>query len=144
MSITSFSSNGIKPIRTHVFSTLNVVWNVAKMAFSLSGDTSDGIPGVKSTPHRRHTPPTNHRNTHSTQITPKRLNTKCAIAARLACTEADKATIFDVIVVPIFSPNTNEIPISIGNTWVEHNVIVIAIMAAEDCTANVKIPPTNR
>ena len=80
----------------------------------------------------------------STQITPKRLNTKCAIAALRACVVADIATMLEVTVVPMFSPITNAIPISMGNTPVEQSVIVMAMMAAELCTAQVSNPPITR
>ena len=142
--LTTRSRAGTNQIRIIVFVTLNAVWKVARTAFSLSGDTSDGTPGVKSTPHSRHTPPTNQRKTHSTHTTPNRLNTRCARAARRACTEAESATTLEVLVVPIFSPSTSAIPISTGSTWVEQSVIVIAMIAAELCTAKVSIPPTNR
>ena len=50
----------------------------------------------------------------------------------------------DVMVVPIFSPSTSDIPMSSGSTWVEHSVMVMAMMAADDCTAKVSMPPTSR
>ena len=48
--------------------------------------------------------------THSTQMTPKTLNTMCAIAARRACVLAVSAARFDVTVVPMFSPSTSAMP----------------------------------
>ena len=80
----------------------------------------------------------------STQITPKMLKNMCAKAARLACVFAVRAATLDVTVVPMFSPITSAIPRYIGNTPVEHNVMVIAITAAELCTHTVIMPPIIR
>ena len=44
------------------------------------------------------------------QITPNTLKTMCAMAARLACVEAESATTLEVTVVPMFSPITKAIP----------------------------------
>jgi hypothetical protein len=53
---------------------------------------------------------TNGKKNMSTQITPKTLNRRCAIAVRRACVFALIAARFAVTVVPIFSPITSAIP----------------------------------
>ena len=81
---------------------------------------------------------------HSTQITPNRLNIRCALAALCACVLALMATTFEVMVVPMFSPITRAMPMSMDNAPVEQSVMVIAMMAAELCTAHVSRPPMSR
>ena len=51
---------------------------------------------------------------------------------------------FDVTVVPMFSPITRAMPWYIGNTPVEQSIIVIAITAADDCTHIVSTLPITR
>ena len=57
---------------------------------------------------------------------------------------APMAAMFEVMVVPIFSPSTSAIPMYIGSTPLEHSTIVIAIRAADDCMQKVSIVPINR
>ena len=47
---------------------------------------------------------------HNTQMTPKILNTMCAMADLRACVFAVNAARLEVTVVPIFSPITSAIP----------------------------------
>ena len=77
----------------------------------------------------------------STQVTPNTLNTKWAIAVRLACTLAPRATRLAVPVVPMFSPITKAMPRYMGSTPVEQSKMVMAITAADDCTMSVMIVP---
>ena len=79
-----------------------------------------------------------------TQITPNTLNVRCAKAARRACVLAPIAAMFEVMVVPMFSPNTRAIPIYIGSTPLEQSTMVIAIRAADDCMQNVNTVPMPR
>ena len=48
------------------------------------------------------------------------------------------------MVVPIFSPSTNMMPWSIWSTPVEQRVMVMAMMAADDCTQRVSTVPITR
>ena len=80
----------------------------------------------------------------STQIIPKKLNMKWANAALRACALPVRAAILEVTVVPMFSPITSAIPRYRSNTPLEHNINVIAITAADDCTAIVIMPPISR
>ena len=57
---------------------------------------------------------------------------------------APMAAMFEVMVVPIFSPSTSAIPIYIGSTPLEHNTIVMAIRAADDCIQKVSTVPMSR
>ena len=95
-------------------------------------------------PTMSHTIFTKIRKMHNTHITPNMLKNMCAKAARLACVFAVRAATLDVTVVPMFSPITNAMPRYIGNTPVEHSVMVIAITAAELCTHTVIMPPIIR
>ena len=79
----------------------------------------------------------------STQITPKTLNTKWANAALLACVLPVNAARLAVMVVPIFSPNTNAAPNSKLIQPLAHMISVIAIVAADACTTIVRIVPIN-
>ena len=57
---------------------------------------------------------------------------------------AEDATILAVMVVPIFSPNTSMIPWSMCKMPVEHKIIVMAMIAADDCTQSVSTVPMMR
>ena len=69
---------------------------------------------------------------------------KWANAALRACAFPVRAAILEVTVVPMFSPITSAIPRYRSNTPLEHNINVIAITAADDCTAIVIMPPISR
>ena len=86
----------------------------------------------------------NHRKMNIIHTTPKILKNMCANAARRACVLAVSAAMFDVTVVPMFSPITSAMPRYIGITPVAQRVIVIAMTAADDCTQTVITPPMNR
>ena len=81
---------------------------------------------------------------HSTQNTPNVLIMKCENAVRLAETLAPNAAMFDVMVVPMFSPSTMMIPSSSGMAPVAQMVMVMAMMAADDCTQSVSTVPMSR
>ena len=72
------------------------------------------------------------------------MNDRWASAARRACVLAPMAAMFDVMVVPMFSPSTSAIPIYMGSTPEEQSTIVIAIRAADDCMQKVRIVPMPR
>ena len=80
----------------------------------------------------------------SAQVTPMTLMMKWAKAARRAEVLAVKATMLAVMVVPMFSPSTSMMPWSIWSTPVEQRVIVMAMMAADDCTQRVSTVPMSR
>ena len=80
----------------------------------------------------------------STHNTPNTLNERCAMAARLAWVLAPIAAMFEVMVVPMFSPSTRAIPIYIGSTPLEQSTMVMAMRAADDCMQNVSIVPNPR
>ncbi len=57
---------------------------------------------------------------------------KWAKAALRACELAVSAAMFEVMVVPMFSPITKAIPKYMSRTPLEQRISVIAIMAADD------------
>ena len=69
---------------------------------------------------------------------------RCANAARRAWVLAPSAARFAVMVVPMFSPITRAMPRYMGSTPVEHNSMVIAMTAADDCTTHVMAVPMRR
>ena len=78
------------------------------------------------------------------QTTPTVLIMKCEKAVRRAETLARKAAIFDVMVVPIFSPSTMSTPSSTGMIPAMQTAMVTAMMAADDCTQSVSTVPMSR
>ena len=74
-------------------------------------------------------------------MTPKTLNTVCALAALFADTFATAAAIFAVIVVPIFSPSTIAVAMSKGIHPAFTITSVKAIVALEDCRTIVSSVP---
>ena len=127
--------------------TLNAEWNVAKttdiIVRFIAYPGSLGIM-VLSKPTKPHTRLTNGCSSINAHVTPITLMLRWAKAARRAWVLAPIATIFAVIVVPTFSPSTRRIPWSICNTPVEQRIMVIAMMAALDCTQSVSTVPMNR
>lgn len=72
------------------------------------------------------------------------MNTKWAMAARLAWVFAPSAARLAVAVVPMFSPITRAMPRYIGSTPLEQSIIVMAIRAADDWRMHVSTVPINR
>lgn len=81
------------------------------------------------------------RNRIVAQITPKRLNTICALAVLFADMFATDAAILEVMVVPMFSPSTIAAAIENGMKPLATSTIVMAIVAAEDWSIKVITAP---
>ena len=86
---------------------LKQVWKVANAKESCVGFCSDAR---GSRPTMPHTIRTNGKNRIRTQMTPKTLNSKCAMAVLRAWVFALKAARLAVTVVPMFSPMTKAMP----------------------------------
>ena len=136
--------SGTNHISSSVLLMLKAEWNVASTidAFTAKFGAVAGMSGSK--PTMLQTMLKNGFSSISTQITPRQLMLRCAKAARRADVFAVAATMFDVIVVPMFSPSTSIMPWSMCSTPVVQSVIVIAMMAADDCTQSVSTVPINR
>ncbi len=72
---------------------------------------------------------------------PSRLKSRCTLAARLASVEAPMAAMLAVTVVPIFSPRTSAHAVWKSMSPWTASVMVIAIVALEDCRSIVTAVP---
>ena len=83
-------------------------------------------------------------NNINAQITPNKLKMVWDIAARLACVLPTEAAMFAVIVVPMFSPSTIAHAMLKGIQPRLNMIRVMAIVADDDCSTNVKTVPNAR
>ena len=126
-------------IKISTLQILKAVWNADSLKETATAGSTVCI--ISST--NQETPIVTGLKRQSTQITPKILNTKCAIAALRDCVLPVKAAKFAVMVVPMFSPNTKAAPNSKLIQPLAHIINVMAIVAAEACTIMVNTVPIN-
>ena len=133
-----------KGMSSRVLETLKAEWKAASAieAFRANCVSVWGIDSSKPTMPK--TRLLNGVSRMTTQSTPRQLMLRWAKAARRACVLAVSATMFEVMVVPMFSPSTSMMPWLMSSTPVEHSVMVMAMMAADDCTQSVRIVPISR
>ena len=143
--LTIFSMKGTNQIMMSVLATLKAEWKAARTTLpcSLAYSTSE-LMMLMSTPTMLQTSEKKGCSTQRTHSTPMTLMNMCEKAVLRADTLAPNAAMFEVMVVPMFSPNTRMIPSSMGSTPVEQSVIVMAMMAADDCTHKVRTVPMSR
>ena len=135
---TVFSIHLTNHIRINTLHTLKHVWNAESLNETAAPPAS--LTCIQSSIIQ----PTIFRNgwnNINTQITPNTLNIRCAKAALRACVLAVSAARLAVMVVPMFSPNTNAAPSSKLIQPLAHIIRVIAIVAEDACTIIVNTVP---
>ena len=119
-------------MRSRVLLTLKAEWKVARATLALMAKLGASAVIAGSKLAMWQTMAKKGFSRMSTQTTPITFVVMWAKAARRACVLALRATMLEVIVVPMFSPSTSMTPWSMWSTPVEQSIIVMAMMAADD------------
>ena len=134
---TVFSISFTNQIKIKTLQILKAVWN----AESLNDTATAGSTVFMMSSTNQETPIVTGLKRQSTQITPKMLNTKWAMAALRDCVLPVRAAKLAVMVVPMFSPNTRAAPNSKLIQPLAHIIKVMAMVAADACTIMVSTVP---